>query len=221
MNAKTIQKLKRELAKNKAKSAVLGVLCLVAAYYWLPLIGKFLPGKKEQTETTAATDEATAGPPVIPTANTNTVPTTDAPAATPELSWSKIARAIEADVYMTSMPSNPDIRSPFAFIEEPKAEQVATDLIPEEDGDVPTEEEEDESSIDIDVTSVIVGSRRSVATINGVAYKLGDTVRSADAEYQIVAIDADSISVTNRGETVQIPVSRPWAAPAGRSPSFR
>lgn len=222
MNANTIQKLKKELARNKAKSAVLAVLCLVAVYYWLPLFAKLLPGKKSKPAAVAATEAEIGGPPVTPTtnANSNSSPA-PVPAAT-DLDWKKIARAIKSDVYMTSVPAKPEIRSPFAFIEEVIDEPLTTNDIPVDDPeDVPTEEEQaPDPTANLVVTSVIVGSRRSVATINGVSYKVGDVVRLEGEEFHIVTIDAESVSVNHGGKTVQVSLTKPWAAPNGGTHSF-
>ena len=220
MNANTIKKLKKELARNKAKSAVLAVLCLVAVYYWLPLFAKLLPGEKSNPAEVAATEEEIGGPPVTPTTNSTSNPA-PVPIA-PEFNWRKIARAIEADVYMTSVPAKPEIRSPFAFIKEVIEEPLTTDDIPvDNQGDVPTEQDEaPDPTADLVVTSIIVGGRRSVATINGVSYKLGDVIRSEGGELQIVTMDAESVSVDNEGEIVQITLTKPWGAPNRVSPSL-
>jgi hypothetical protein len=214
-----IQKLKKELARNKAKSAVLGLLCLVAAYYWLPLLGKLLPSKKKAATAISEAEIVAQLPIPLNPVSGGPSSTTTIPAAT-DLSWQEIAKAISADVYMTSVASDPTSRSPFAVAEPVIKKSIQTDSIPADEDD-PAEPNTPELTVDFVVTSVIVGSRRSVATINGVSYKLGDSVRSSDAEFQIVGIDAESISVTNGGEEIQVPVSKPWASPTRTSPTFR
>lgn len=228
MNASTIQTLKKELGRNKAKTSVLGVLCLVAIYYWIPLIAKFIPGGKPDSEPAVATAadgaaaDGAAASPVAVTPTTAAVAPTATPVAAGEiLDWERVARAIETDEYMTSVAANPLQKSPFAGLDAVGTEEALPNEIGSPNEETELTELEIADDIGLAVTSVIVGSRRSVATINGVSYKLGDIVNVGDQEFQIVTITADAIAVRGEGRELQVPVNKPWTSPSGVAPRFR
>src|SRR5262245_11950203 len=68
------ERLKREVAASPKKAAMLGVVCLVAIWFWTPLVLKWV-GKKSPAEelTVASVEEDATATPVMPapTAETN------------------------------------------------------------------------------------------------------------------------------------------------------
>lgn len=93
---KQIKQLSRDLKKNPGKAAALGLLGIVAVWFWLPLIYK--PGDPTPpapaTPTTAATQ--------VPTTPTATTAATPSPTTTEtKHPWKDVARWIEHDPNMT------------------------------------------------------------------------------------------------------------------------
>ncbi|HIF34573.1 MAG TPA: hypothetical protein EYQ75_23530 [Planctomycetaceae bacterium] len=209
-----ITMMKKELARNKAKSAVLAVGCIVMVYYWVPLL---TGGKKSPKSTASAKDEAPQ--PVEQTTTTVSTPTTTQAAAR---HWTQIANAIISDTHMTSAPPADSTESPFAgFQPAEEVEQLADPQL-----DVAEIVDETTSPTDLVVNGVMVGGTRSVATINGVVYRLGDFVTSRDSErpgqYEIVSIHADSVAVIQEGRRYALPINKPWSAANGKqAPNFR
>jgi hypothetical protein len=239
MNAANIRHLKKELARNKAKSATLGALCLVAVYYWSPLISKSISGKKRGETQTAVNTNPDQPVEVLALANITDAELSGEDASSSgsqtKLDWKRISHATDSDVHMRSVPLDPNVRNPFAPLAiEPEA--LPDDDIPEttpietatetviDAGNVSEiktviDESEPEETPDFTVTSVVLGSRRSVATVNGVSYQLGGIVRTndADIEYQIISIHADGIVVSRDGKKHRIRLTKPWnASGAGR-----
>jgi hypothetical protein len=98
------ERLRREIARNKAKSAALGVLFLVACYFWMPIVTKSFTKKKSPT-------------PVVPSAETTNVvdaaPT--APAGdVPKFDWKEFLTWMTSEPRMTVMTVSTETRDPFS-----------------------------------------------------------------------------------------------------------
>jgi hypothetical protein len=156
--AKTAKKLKRELVKSPKKAAILGIVTLVALWFWAPLI---LPVGSSETETTAAQPAETA-----PASGSNPSPANETTAKSHK--WYKLVEWMEQDSRTTTASLSPNRPSPFA---QPKAERKIV-----EDREVaPAKEEVQDVSpeqLGMVLNSTIVGPRSKMATINNVVYDL-------------------------------------------------
>jgi hypothetical protein len=208
-----VRNLKKEFARNKAKTAVLAIGCVVMVYYWIPL----LTGGKKSPKADASVQQDDSPQPAVET--TTHVSTTTTP-PTEVRHWTKIAEAIKSDPYMTSAPPAESTESPFAGFqpteEEPEANSEAN--IAEIVG-------ASTSPKDLVVNGVMVGGTRSVATINGFVYRLGDYVSSRNVDtagqYQIVSIQPDFVAVVRNGQRHRLAINKPWSSSQGNNPSSR
>lgn len=175
-------KLKAELGRNKAKSAVLIGMCLIAAYFWVPLLGKWL-GIGSNSEAEVAVAE---------TADSLEVPTQVVPAkeqtVTEELmDWKTAVSRLREEPLMTSINSFSLTRSPFANLSIPDVSQELEDEGEEhEDTEPPIEVVVETKPPTFDelgllLNGTMVGSRARMATVNGKSYQEGDEITVAPA----------------------------------------
>lgn len=162
----------RELKRSPKKSAILGLMCLVALYYWVPLVRGWFGG---------APDEAAAAASFIAAAPADPELTKTFKKSTP---WNKLRRWMKEDQRMQSA-DPPKKRHPFqaydAFLaglaksnpeETPKAAKLES---------TPT-------TLGLVLQSTVVGGERSTALINERSFVLGSAVkvRVADGAEDIV-----------------------------------
>lgn len=192
--AKTLTK---ELGRNKKKSAILGVMCLVALYFWAPLIwGWFAGDGSEESvalpETTPSVAAPSTPPPTTPTARSKTerlVP------------WDRLLSMMEQDQHMTTAALPQGMRNPFAEMvinSSPVERDVDTTAVPAAMTD-PAEIE-----LGLELSAVIIGPRIQMATINGRTYRQGEQI-SIDLSGAVSTAD----SVDNDDLPPAVATSRP------------
>ncbi len=210
MSNNFVKKLRREATANPKKAAILGLLLLVAGYFWAPLIRQW----------TTSSETAAAVPPASPTATT-TAPgsSTTAAASTsvagsaaaetsakPKFHWRELAGAMDGDPRMRPAPSAhaASDREPFAFPavpaeSPPPAEQeavVETELTPKQLGLV--------------LSGTIVGDGRSTAVINGKVYGAGRELKAAGGVVFVVRqIEPWGIVLERAGRRFELALPRP------------
>lgn len=196
---KTLKRLRRDLTANPKKAALLGLMVLVACYFWAPLLlGGFGFGGKRKS--TASADE------LILTDDPVDV-TQPVRSTKKSLRWDRVQQWIAADPLMVSAAADSRWRDPFAeFKTPPKPEESK----PPETTDTPPVAELPETTpgaAGLTLQSVLVGSQRKVAMINGRMYRVGDTVpkREADkpagVEFRIARILAEGAELERGGKT--------------------
>lgn len=162
MSSPFLRKLKREVQRSPQKAAALGVLLLIAIWFWAPL----LIGSSTSSEPAQPQPEEQAA-----------TPSSGSPAATsepgPEHAWQDLAAAISADEKMKPAASlvadiNPfHAPAPVEKVEETTAVAVAPppEVTPAMAGLV--------------LTSTIIGRATNVAVIGGRTYRVGDEIAVA------------------------------------------
>jgi hypothetical protein len=111
---KLAKRLKKELAANPKQAAVLGIGCVVAVWFWTPLVMRWWKPK--------ATPKPAVAEMVATTTNTTPQPTTLAQA--PVIGWREVRNWRKADPLMRS-PLAVSERDPFAVRKERQAAAVA------------------------------------------------------------------------------------------------
>jgi hypothetical protein len=197
------KQLARDLKRSPKKAAVLGLLALVAVYFWAPLISGMFRGEKPKGKNSAP--PAAALPSPVPTA---------APAASPapQYPWQQLAEAIQEDARMRTAELDIAARTPFGLA---VSEQEPDDAAAENAAEWATSEK-----LGLTLSATITGGRRRVALINGRPYVEGELVVAADdAAWKIVRITAGRV-VLQRG-SVRLELTSPEAelAAAGETRS--
>lgn len=198
-------RLKRDVAKSPAKIAVLGLVILVAIWYWAPLIGSWLPG--------GGTTEASDNLEVKPTASEDLVVkpvASGSPAISPvsnkggkrpaSIKWQTVVGWLAKDFAAIPARLRDGQRDPFKREKAVSTEELINQLL----GDAEKEPEAEErqspeivgpnvelSKLQLVLEGTIVGPRARSATINGNAYREGDKIP--------VIIDAEGTTTIGDG----------------------
>jgi hypothetical protein len=181
--AKLVKLAKKEFARNPKKVAILGVLLLVAGWFWAPLIWKSVGGSSSGTGSGKATVAATGTTaPLGAAPGTGVLPPSPTPAAAsePAVSWRQLREWMDADPRMAPVRAIESERDPFgpppnrgsaagaqAIAESERARQ---DITPQEAG--------------LKLTSTIVGPSRGLAKIGGKIYAEGERIIARHAGAQ-------------------------------------
>jgi hypothetical protein len=194
------ERLLREIARNKAKSAALGILCLVACYFWMPLVVKFFKGKNNATpavqpaETTAVVNVTSAAP----------------EGDVPKFDWRDFLAWTAKEPRMIALAVSTETRDPFSNRITPATsvaaedQQTVTADAAMDRNRTAGEQVKTPKDYGLQLHSTVVGGRRSSANINGVNYRVGDWVpipSAADAAAMNSNGDETEEAVTDSGPT--------------------
>lgn len=223
--AKLSKQLQRELKANPQKAGALGLLCLVAAYFWGPLL--FTSDAKKPAPVVAA-------PPATTTAGA-TVPETAAPSTTkPRLDWRTLSSKLESDPSMQSVAGSTAEkvgRSPFdapvkPLRDEPYDSDLA-DLLEEAEAaglldDKPRITKQMTSTVlnafPLQLTSTLVGTRARTAIINGKAYSQGMPLgKLNEVELVLEYVTARSAVIAWNGMKRELKIPKPGEKSQGAS----
>jgi hypothetical protein len=194
--SKLAKQLRREAKANPKKAALLGLLVLVALYYWGPMMWGWV-----------AADEATGSPPDAPTTAAvaslgAATPGTLKPPSTPEDKSTGTPPWTHLDEWMTQDPMTAPVEDvtgwhdPFAVaaaepqaVEPDDAQNEQLLLSPEDLG--------------IELSGTLVGPHRRVALIGGKAYREGQTVNidrdGQSIEFQLAEVHSRRIVLGREG----------------------
>ncbi len=209
-----IKQIQREAAANKGKAAVLAVVCLVALYFWVPLVsGWFSGGAVADTgnESLVVTPAAAAAP--VP-AKTPAAPV--AAAAHDEHAWYDLAHWMASDPFMASATLPPGLQDPFRQpapkAEEPDPDELAQATAPEPPARLDLEK------LGMVLTSTMVGRQRAVIQISGktLAMPIDANGRPARAttlrythdgtnyEFSVLAVHSGVVILQHESETYDL-----------------
>jgi hypothetical protein len=203
-------KIKREIKAKPLKAAGLGVLLLVAAYFWAPL----LRGMIAPREAAPATPASNPGP-VAAAATGPGVPAAPAPAAQAAAptsidsviyDWRKYANLIDEDAAMRAGAALPGSRDPFVSPQPPAPEKPAEEpkvaagpITPAEAG--------------LLLTTTLLGARKKIAEISGKSYTIGDRVKvltdEFNASFRVVEIYPRRVILESHGKRYELRIPRP------------
>ena len=175
------KQIARELRQNPKKAVILAGMCVVALYYWVPILRRW-----SIAEAPHAANTASAVAPTQPT------PTSSRGA---RRRWEEVAAAIDGDPQMH--PVDVDLSwNPFAVLDETenkaeletKPREAVTATTPQDAG--------------LELQSTIVGKQRQTAVINGVAYGTGNWIVAPDdtnIRYRLLEITEDAVLLERHG----------------------
>ena len=206
-NNKFIRKLRRELTSNPKKSALLGLLFVVAIWFWAPLIMKWCGKNSDETAKAAgvsSTATAAGGASGSGVSAGTTEASSGAVAANSKLAtpnWHQVLGWITSDPMMQPHVPQASSRDPFTsassrIAAQKKAqhpvEPPAPELTPAEAG--------------ISLHSTVVSPRMKTALINSRAYHENQTVTSADgqARFVLVEIREDGVTLSRHGHSYEL-----------------
>ncbi len=227
------KKLRREVAAHPAKSAILGILCVVALWFWTPLVWGWVSPRGAGTTVKAAQE---LGGPQLPGLLPVAIAAADTEPNAPVHSWQQVVQWMEQDP--RTQPVGPVLASrgpatalvsdwlPWSRREtvgrdpffRPQPVETLTDKKERERGAEPSPTPPPVSPRDAgaSVTGVIAGPAGGAAMINGRTYLEGEQVHllkdGVSYAFHLVEIRPGKVVLTRDGTRYElnIPQSASW-----------
>lgn len=208
------KKLRKEAANSPGKAAVLGIVCLVAIYFWAPLLYRWTVRPTDAAS--VASPEPSGSQPAVGAAVSVAVatpgPTTTA-GPQPIADWYTTLQRIEADPDMKPAVFDRDVE-PFAGPPvEAKSQVAEAENVP-----APVAEKVTPSSLGITLVGTLVGPERRAARIGGKTVLVGqaiEVVRGAERyQFTLTDVQRDRVVLMREGERFELNVKP--SVPAGR-----
>lgn len=209
---KLAKQLRRDLAANPKKAAALGLMVLVALYFWGPLLaGWFSSSSKRSTKMDTAALILTDDP---------LEPTQQARARTSaKFRWERVRQLLQQDPAMVSATFNPTWVDPFTK----SAAMIALEQpveAPSVSADPPLGGAGAESAaLSLVLNGVFVGAKTRVATINGEAYREGESLTVSGKQetpsslsVRVVQIHRQGVVLEAGGKLLRLDLSTPSLA---------
>lgn len=213
---KLLKRLKRDAAASPQKAGALGLMVLVALYFWAPLVMKFLPKGKPKPGATAAGPVILGDDPVLIKAAVH--PSSNS------THWDHVREVVAQDRLMLAAEHHPSWPNPFAPLQrddksetksQPKPEAIQPDLktLPT----APTIEPEvaRQQLSTVSLSSVLVGKRGVSAVIRGKLYRVGDVLSfggdngAPAVEFRITAIDEQGVDLKYTDKSFRLERPKP------------
>ncbi len=218
-----VHRLQREIKASPAKAGGLGVLVLVALYFWFPL----LMGSSEAEPPAAA-----PAPEAAPIATGHGMPTAPAlkPAAAPQTldyQWQQFAKLMDEDVLTRTVQELPRSRDPFQRVGAAlETQELATADTAEAIVEAPAIPARTPQQAGLVLSSTLIGNRSQVAQINGKSYRVGDEVppKLGDSEdrFQVIAVLPRRVVLEDRdGKRHLLRIPRPLLDDANETEEFK
>jgi hypothetical protein len=202
-------RVQREIKAKPLKAAGLGVLLVVAAYFWAPLVRGYLGGGQTAAGPPAASPAPTASAASQSTVSTSTSPGQAAAAGgttSAAYDWRKYSKLIDEDAKMREGAALSGPRDPFvspqppAPSEPPKsAQSEAQPITPADAG--------------LLLTTTLLGARKKIAEINGKSYTIGQRVKIVGddlrASFRVVEIHPRRVILESQGRRYELKIPRP------------
>ncbi|MCA9247869.1 MAG: hypothetical protein KDA42_12155 [Planctomycetales bacterium] len=194
----TKEQLIREAKAKPGKTAVLGLLLVVAIWFWAPLVAKWLPAS-DGTTSPASTSTAAVAAAIVSTPQTREIVNPSQPSPT----WREVAHWMSQDQMMTAAPGVDKVEPFGAAVVQPSPDDSTA--VESQPAEIASKSfaESTPAELGIRLTSTIVGSQKRIAMINGRPYAEGRpfVFRAGDRaiEFQVTRIQAQQI-VLSQGE---------------------
>ncbi len=183
---------------------MLGLLAVVALWFWVPLVAGWLGG--DDTEDMTAPNELATDP----SATSPAASATARDVAAPRPKWQELVRWMDADRRTVAAEPLPIARDPFTVRTVVERTAVDEELVGEPGNATP-------DSLGMALSSTIIGPGRRVARINGKSYRQGRTIRLTKDGQELLFLLAEvrpgQVVLKREGERFELKAP----TPAGRS----
>ena len=202
---KLVKQIRRDAAANPKKAAALGLMLLVALYFWAPLVWRWMGhGGKKPVRTVNASLILTDDP---------AEPTSQAKGkSASKFRWERVRQLIRSDPHMTTATFDTTWIDPFAAREQAQSLVAANPV----ERDAATASAPGPHEAGLALTSIAIGLRRRVATISGNTYQEDQIIvvggkdnASAGLEFRVVRIGPQSVELERGGRTFTLELSKP------------
>ena len=207
--------LRRDLAANPKKAAILGLMVLVALYFWGPLAWKFLKssGAKKNSKANMASLILTDDP-IEPSQQIKS-------GSRIRFKWERVRQLIKQDPHMLSATFDASWVDPFGKPAATAAEAEPTRETSADDAAAAAAAAAlDPKSLGIILGGIMITPRGHLATLNGEACREGETVSVTDNrdktvkyELRVLKIARQSVQLEIGGRIFSLELSQPRLAP--------
>jgi len=228
---KLLKQLRRDATANPKKAALLGLMALVALYFWAPLLVKFASrrgAESAQAEPTSVTPNPTALP-INSTLPNSTLPSNSTAIApvtpirrTTKFQWEKVRELIRKDEHMASATLDPAWVKPFGAGRAAANAELAQNESQSEPAEDPAAKAAamlaslEPQDLGITLGGIMIGPRGRLATINGEACREGDVLsialkndKSTSLDFKILKITRQSVQLATSGKTFTLELGMP------------
>ena len=200
--SKWIKRLRREAAASPKKAAALGVIFIVALYFWAPLLKNWI-AKSEPSEGSNAGSYGTDGGASVAVTPPGTAPADPTQAKDPVYAWDQWIKRIEQDPRTKVARDLADRPDPFHRVPRPAVEEVVVKKKPETVRVTATP-----ASLAMQLTSTVVGSGPRLAVVNGKVYREGDTITvlkdSQKVEFKLAEVGVRRVVLLSQNERFEL-----------------
>jgi hypothetical protein len=216
---KLLKRLKRDAAASPQKAGALGLMVVVALYFWAPLVMKHLPKGKPKPGATPAGPVILGDDPVLVKAAVH--PSTNSP------HWDRIREVVAQDRLMLAVAHDASWQNPFSPLQwddepnsksQPKPEALKPELTtlptsPKIDAEIAKQQ-----LSTVALSSVLVGKRGVSAVIRGKLYRVGDILSfggdngTPAVEFRITAIDEQGVDLKYDEKPFRLERTKPTLA---------
>jgi hypothetical protein len=203
------KKLRREATANPKKAALLGLVALVAVYFWAPLLKGWIGTSSSNMATTTA---PSGSPSASAAESAGAAPSLSQPAVPDRPSWQHIVQWMRQDPRTRTAAALTTKRNPF---ESPVIEMAeATEGMPKEPPR-PKAPKITPQSVGLVLNSTIIGPQRRIAQISGKTYMVGQTVEvvkekeSFRTRFKLLEVDAHRVVLEADAERYELAIPEP------------
>jgi hypothetical protein len=215
---KLATQLRREALAHPKQAAVLGLVAVVAVYFWFPLIRKWC--SKDEADAPVAVQSSRAPSPAVtaaPAAASVSSPAKPQLGAVPHARWQDLVQWIEGDP--RTRPAGPLAlsRDPFGT-PKVKLEAVAA----KKERPSAPEVEITPQALNLVLSATILGAQQPKARINGKTYKQGSKVivKKDGRQYEFVVAEVEARRVVLRRDDMDYELKIPAPGQSGRIELF-
>jgi len=190
--SKLAKQLRREATSNPKKAAALGLLALVALWFWAPLVKGWFVKDNPAVEAKPAKPAGDSSPTSV--ANVPSQSGTEPKKAEkPQRPWYQLVQWMEEDPRTSATDPFARQRDPFS--------RVKTRVVIEKP-------EELSQSLGMELSSTIIGSNRRVARINGKTYQEGSLVEidknGREIEFRLERVERRRVVLNRDGKQFEL-----------------
>lgn len=201
------KKLVKDLGRNPKKTAVLALLCVVAIWFWVPLVWKWVkPSADGPAAANVVTPASTAESVVTPEAQ----PAAESVAKPSALDWRNLTELFQSHQLAAAAELSAELQDPFAR-NETEVNTASTDDEDEAATSTPTPvllQTPSPKELGLVLSSTATGGGVRLARINGQLCGVGTVLEIAldgvKLEYEIVEIAADGVMLLSSGKLFEL-----------------
>lgn len=206
---KIARQIRRDIAASPKKAAVLGLMVLVALYFWAPMIwGWIKPSDGGSKAVASATEVILEDEPIDPVKATKKEGR--------KFSWEKVRRKMAADPRMTPAVYDASWPDPFRLAEAGTA-GTTVKTGPQTPAAAPI----DPAALGLKLTSVAISAQRRAAVISGDKYREGELVPMGGKDkasptgiaFRLTKVGFHEVQLEYQGQTYTLELDRPQLAP--------